>query len=285
MAKTLFDSVTKTFLTEAEMETIDRDLTFRPATPETARTLSAGEVSSFNRDGFLLPLPLLEEQEIREFRNGINRHLEQTLAAGSDSYSLLDIHLNDARVYDLMFDPRLVGYVKDLIGPDIVCWSTHCFCKLPHDERKVAWHQDAYYWPFTPARTVTAWLAVDDVDRENACMQFIRGSHRIGTVPHRISRAEEKNVLRVSVDGVETFGEVADVALRAGQISLHADMLLHGSGFNKSDRRRCGLTLRYADANVNDLRDWSDYGVLICGEDRRGQWGNPPRPQNTEYHS
>lgn len=260
------------------METIGRDLTFRPATPENARTLSAREVSSFNRDGILSPLPLLEEQEIVEFRNGINRRLEQTLAAGSDSYSLLDIHLNDVRVYDLMFDPRLVGYVKDLIGPDIVCWTTHCFCKLPHDERQVAWHQDAYYWPFTPARTVTAWLAVDDVDRENASMQFVRGSHRIGTIPHRISRTEEKNVLRVSVDGVETFGEIADIALRAGQISLHTDMLLHGSGFNKSDRRRCGLTLRYTDANVNDLRDWSDYGVLICGEDRRGQWGNPPRP-------
>ena len=35
---------------------------------------------------------------------------------------------------------------------------------LPQDVRQVAWHQDASYWPFTPARTVTAWLAIDDAD-------------------------------------------------------------------------------------------------------------------------
>ena len=93
-----------------------------------------------------------------------------------------------------------------------------------------------------------------------------------------LSRTDERNVLRVTVDGVERHGRIVDVALQAGQFSLHSDMLLHGSGPNTSDRRRCGLTLRYTDANVQDLRDWSAQGVVICGNDRRGQWGNPARP-------
>ena len=82
-----------------------------------------------------------------------------------------------------MFHPRLVAYIRDLVGPDIVCWGTHYFCKLPHDNRQVAWHQDCYYWPLTPTRTVTAWLAIDDSDLENGRMQFVTGSHRIGAVP------------------------------------------------------------------------------------------------------
>lgn len=278
MAKTFIESSKKTLLTEEEMETLQRDLTFRPASAEAAETLTLEQIETFNRDGFLLPLPFFDDEEVIEYRQYFDQLLEETLVAGSDSYSMVDSYLTHAKVYDLRFDPRLVAYAKDLIGPDIACWSTHCFCKMPHDDRQVAWHQDAYYWPFTPARTVSVWLAIDDVDSENACMQFVTGSHQIGTVPHRVSRADEKNVLRVSVDGVETHGEIVDVVLRAGQISLHADMLLHGSGANTSNRRRCGLTIRYVDANVLDLRDWSDYGALICGEDRRGQWGNPPRP-------
>ena len=201
------------------------------------------------------------------------------MASGADSFSLIDAHLSHRRVYNLMFDPRLLSYVQDLVGEDIVCWSTHFFCKLPRDERVVAWHQDAYYWPFTPARTVTVWLAIDNADRDNACMQFVTGSHLLGKIHHRMSREEEKNALRVTVEGSEIAGEIADVALLAGQISLHADTLLHGSGPNHSDRRRCGLTLRYVDANVTDLRDWSTCGVLVQGKDSRGHWGNPTRPE------
>ena len=278
MAKTFFDTIKKTLLTEEEMKTIDRDLTFRPVGTDTAQTLTVEQIERFNRDGFLLPLPFFDVQEIKTFRRYFDQIIGEALSSDADSYSIVDPHLSYGTIYDLMFDPRLVAYAEDLIGPDIVCWSTHYFCKMPHDDRQVAWHQDAYYWPFTPSQTVTVWLAVDDADCENACMQFVKGSHRIGTIPHRLSREEEKNVLRVTVDNVETLGEIADVALRAGQISMHSDMLLHGSGANTSDRRRCGLTLRYVNAHVKDLRDWSTHGVRIRGDQHAGQWGDPRRP-------
>ena len=282
MKKTFFDSIQKTLLSEAEMETLERDLNFQPVRPGSAKTLSTEQIETFNRQGCLLPLPALDDHEIAAYRRLFDKLVENVMSEGSDSFSLIDPHLNHSQLYDLMFDPRLVAYVKDLVGPDIVCWSTHLFCKLAHDNKQVAWHQDAYYWPLTPARTVTVWLAIDDADIENACMQLVAGSHLHGKISHRTSRKEEQNILRVTVDGVvETFGQIIDAELRAGQISLHSDLLLHGSGPNRSDRRRCGLTLRYVDANVQDLRDWSQCGVLISGQDRRGQWGNPPRPATT----
>ncbi len=51
--------------------------------------------------------------------------------------------------------------------------------------------------------------------------------------------------------GSGEFGD-APVALemRAGQISLHSDWILHGSEPNRSDRRRCGLAMRYLSADV-----------------------------------
>ena len=61
---------------------------------------------------------------------------------------------------------------------------------------------------------------------------------------------------------------------------MHTDLLLHGSEANESDRRRCGLTLRYCTTDVRAYQGWSVKGVVIRGDDPDGHWGNPPRPEN-----
>jgi hypothetical protein len=67
--------------------------------------------------------------------------------------------------------------------------------------------------------------------------------------------------------------------LKAGEISLHCDLLLHGSEANESTRRRCGLTLRYCAADVRAGLGWNAKGVVVSGTDAAGHWGNPKRPE------
>jgi non-heme Fe2+,alpha-ketoglutarate-dependent halogenase len=79
----------------------------------------------------------------------------------------------------------------------------------------------------------------------------------------------------------EQHGEVVDNALRAGEISLHDPMLLHGSEPNASTRRRMGLTLRYAPCSVSaelDGVDWHFKGTVVAGVDESKRWANAPRP-------
>ena len=45
-----------------------------------------------------------------------------------------------------------------------------------------------------------------------------------------------------------------------------------------SDRRRCGLTLRYAAAEVRAHLDWHQKGVWVSGGDPTGHWSNRTRP-------
>jgi ectoine hydroxylase-related dioxygenase (phytanoyl-CoA dioxygenase family) len=182
-------------------------------------------------------------------------------------------------VYDILRDPRIVACVRDLLGENVVGWGAHFFCKMPRDNKTVAWHQDAIYWPLTPSKTVTVWLAIDDADPENANMRFIPGSHRHGPVMHLPSEAAEDNVLNQKVENPERFGTPVDDSLRAGEISLHSDLLLHGSEPNRSDRRRCGLTLRYCAAEVRAYLGWNEKGVVVSGTDSDGHWANPPRPK------
>ena len=47
--------------------------------------------------------------------------------------------------------------------------------------------QDAYYWPLTPSKCVTVWVAIDDIDEDNGPMQFVPGSHLHGPIHHNPS--------------------------------------------------------------------------------------------------
>ena len=171
--------------------------------------------------------------------------------------------------------------VGDLLGDDVIGWGGHFFCKMPGDGKRVSWHQDASYWPLTPSKTATMWLAIDDADPENANMRLIPGSHQKGHLTYRMSKEDEDNVLNQTVDDAETYGDApVDITLKAGQASIHSDLLLHGSEANASERRRCGLTLRYCAADVRAQMGWQDKGIVVRGSDRSGHWTNQERPES-----
>jgi ectoine hydroxylase-related dioxygenase (phytanoyl-CoA dioxygenase family) len=185
-------------------------------------------------------------------------------------------------IYDLVKTPAILDAVEALIGPNIVCWGTHFFCKLPGDGKRVPWHQDASFWPLTPSRCVTAWLAVDDAMVENGCMRVVPGSHLHGQIAFRKSAEDGSNVLNQSVESVELYGdEPVDIELKAGQFSLHSDLILHGSNPNTStDKRRCGVTLRYLPTEVAAPEGWRTGESILCrGEDLSGTWSCAERPR------
>jgi non-haem Fe2+, alpha-ketoglutarate-dependent halogenase len=264
--------------TADELSKVERDLRFHPSTVENPQTLSRQEVARFNRDGYLKGMRIFDDAEIAELRRYFDDLLAQTLAAGGDSYSISTAHLRHGRVHDLLTDPRLVARVKDLLGDNAIGWGSHFFCKMPGDGKRVAWHQDASYWPLTPSKAVTIWLAIDDASVENACMRYIPGSHRLGHLTYRLSETDEANVLNQTVEGIEKLEPPVDVELKAGEVSMHSDLLLHGSEANQSARRRCGLTLRYCPADVKAGLGWNAKGVIVSGVDVSGHWGNAPRP-------
>jgi hypothetical protein len=263
---------------QSDIDAIERDLRFYPSTVEEPRVLTREQVAGYNRDGFIRPIRIYSDDEIADIRRYFDDLLAKVLAAGGDSYSISTAHLKYGRVYDILTEPRIVALVQDILGEDVVGWGSHFFCKMPHDGKAVAWHQDSSYWPLTPTKAVTVWLAIDDADVENACMRFIRGSHHFGHLTYRPSSSEEHNVLNQSIDNAEQYGDPVDDCLRAGEVSLHSDLLLHGSNANDSDRRRCGLTLRYAAAEVRAHLGWNGKGVIVSGRDPTGHWANAPRP-------
>lgn len=262
---------------QGELADIPRDLSFHPSTNANPKALAAEQIARFNRDGYLMPFRFFGEAEARELRDYFDRLLARYAAEGKDSYSISSAHLRHGRVWDILTNPRIVAVVTDLLGPSAIGWGSHFFCKMPGDGKTVAWHQDSSYWPLTPAKAVTVWLAIDDADRGNACMKYIPRTHTLGHLTYQLKETDDSNVLNQTVPNVEQYGEPVYVELKAGEASLHSDSLLHGSEANTSHRRRCGLTLRYTPGDVRAYLGWADKGVVVAGAPP-AHWANRPRP-------
>lgn len=266
------------FPEEERLAAMQRNLRFHRVENPQPQLLSKEQIADFNRDGYITAISVFSEAEIAEHRRYFDDLLARVLASGQDNYSIKTAHLLYGKVYDLITDRRIVAYVKDLLGENVVAWGSHYFCKLPGDGKTVGWHQDAGYWPLTPSKAVTVWLAIDDADVENACMKFIPGSHHFGHLTYQLTEESDPSILNQVVPEAENFGAPVYNELKAGQMSIHSDLLLHGSEANYSTRRRNGLALRYTTADVKAGMDWNLKGVLVSGEDTSKHWANPSRP-------
>lgn len=265
----------------------ERDLRFRPADPAAATSLTAEQVEHYNDRGFVSPIDLFDGSEILDMRRYFDELLDEVIGAEDprNSYSINGYHHVCEPLYDLATDERVVSLVTDIIGTHAVCWGSHLFAKLPGDPKEVPHHQDAVYWPFTPSKSVTVWIAIDDVDADNGAMTFVPGSHRVGALAHDDLGLDGSRVLprRVRDEELTQFGGDRFLnELRAGQCSLHSDLLLHGSAPNTSDRRRAGMTLRYIAADVRLIPGYEQVAKFcfhVADGDPDGFWGNrrPPK--------
>jgi ectoine hydroxylase-related dioxygenase (phytanoyl-CoA dioxygenase family) len=234
-----------------------------------ARRLTPQEKEQFHQWGYVKNLPVFDQAAVPALQDRF-RELHSLLPAGTDMNRVNNWHKANRWVYDLSRTPAILDYVEDLLGPDFFQWGAHIFSKFPGDGSEVPWHQDAQYWPLQPQKTVTVWLAFFDTDSSNGAMHVVRGSHHAGTILHRPVQGDQYVLAQqVDQDAIEP-DQVVPLDLKAGEISLHDDGLIHGSGPNDSDRMRAGQTMRYCPTEVRcDLEAWPHFeSYMVRGVDR-----------------
>ena len=224
-----------------------------------AGRLSAAQKAQFDRDGFIKNLPVFAPDGVAQLQEMFDEWSGR-LPEEIDINRVNMWHKASQSFARLCHTPAILDYVEDIIGPNFFQWGGQFFVKYPHDGSEVPWHQDSEYWPLSPRRTVTAWLAIYDTDEDNAAMKVIRASHLKGGFKHDINNAPNL-VLSKEVDEDQIDEEsVRTLDMKAGEISLHDSRLIHGSGPNTSDRRRCGVTMRYCPPEVKcDLSVWPTF--------------------------
>jgi len=95
---------------------------------------------------------------------------------------------------------------------------------------------------------------------------------------YRESDIRENNVLYQTVDNIHEYPTPNHLELKAVETSVHSCLLLHGSDVNFSDRRRCGIGIRYATVDVQADEPLQAKGILCRGTDPEENWANLARP-------
>jgi non-haem Fe2+, alpha-ketoglutarate-dependent halogenase len=230
-----------------------------------AKRLSVQQQEFFEKNGYLHGLaPIYSAAEMKKLNEGLEKLLA-LLHAGEDSKEIREWHESSRYLYDICMHPTILDYVEDLLGPDFYLWGSNFFIKQPRSAGKVGWHQDAYYWPLDPHESLTVWLAFDESSAANGAMEVIPGSHNAGLLKH-IRTSGTGSVLTLECERGQFLEDTSvPVTLKAGEVSIHDDKLVHGSPANPSAMRRAGLTIRYSRTNVRcDLTINPHYKTYLC---------------------
>ena len=219
--------------------------------------LTSEQLDSYHRDGYVIVKNFISPSEISKLyavatedellrkhafdlndQSGKRTKLTLWYVPGNDVYGLLTR------------SRRMVNAVDQLMDGDAdVC---HFHSKLMQKEPKVGgaweWHQDYGYWYknefLFPDQMTSVMIAITEANRENGCLQVIKGSHKMGRVEHGFA-GEQVGASQRYVDLALKTMELIFVELKPGDALFFHPNLLHRSEANLSQNSRWSLICCY----------------------------------------
>jgi ectoine hydroxylase-related dioxygenase (phytanoyl-CoA dioxygenase family) len=203
------------------------------------------QIQQYEHEGYTICRQVLEPAQLRDMTAYMNDFIAEQSKTMRPEH-LDKPHAWDKRFLDFCATPSLLDHVEQLIGPDIVLFSSHIISKAKGDGLAVPWHQDGIYWDLEPMNITTLWLAIDESTPENGCMRVIPNTQNAGPLEHIKETNPEGLVLDrgLKAEAVDESRAV-NCELKPGDCSFHAPYLIHGSTPNRSSKRRCGYTMRF----------------------------------------
>jgi non-haem Fe2+, alpha-ketoglutarate-dependent halogenase len=244
-------------------------------------SLTDTDVQQYREDGLLFPKPVLSTDQASTYLAALEGYEADSGGPVNGKYRY-KCHLVFPWINELMRNEAVLDMVEDLIGPDIMVWSSHLYPKEPGDGRFISWHQDSAHWGLETDNILTVWVALTPATRRNGCMRMMPGSQVTGTVAHR-DTWETKNILTRGQTIAERIDEARAVwvELEAGEASIHHLYMWHSSPPNVTDGRRVAVALRYITPRARQTRADRDFATLVRGQDAYGHFEAEPRPSVT----
>lgn len=218
--------------------------------------LTASQKEQYDQNGYLIIKNSFNPEEIALLYN---------LATGDTVLRNNAVDLNDQTgkrtKLTLWFTPgedtyglltrsqRTIDVVQALLGEGEVC---HFHSKLMQKEPKVGgaweWHQDYGYWYkngfLHPDAMISVMVALTEANKENGCLQVLKGSHKMGRFEHLFA-GEQQGADMPFVEEALKVCEKEYVELAPGDTLFFHSNLLHMSEANLSDMPRWSLISAY----------------------------------------
>ena len=254
------------------------------------KALTAEQAAGFHREGFLCPIDFLSPAEVSARLDDLARYeawlgAPLPVAAKEDRKWATMPYSHLPWFNALVRDPRLLDVVEDLIGPDILVWTSTFWIKEPHSPAIAAWHQDTAYFGLEPPDQICCWLALTDATEKAGCMNVLPWEGRRPGVLHHAPAQVAVSINRGTQTVVEAFDENKRVAmpLKAGQFSIHHGLCMHASPPNGEAYRRIGLGMNFIPPRTRTTGSVRMKAMLARGEDRYGHFDlvEPPPGENS----
>jgi chlorinating enzyme len=240
------------------------------------KVLSEAEVRRFNDEGYVSPVRVFDAGRMAEYRRAL-AEFEAREGGRLKGGVRNKPHLFLRWLYDLVTDKTVLDAVEDLIGPDILLYHAQWFIKEPNTPDFVSFHQDSAYWSLNEAQGLSAWVAFEPSGPENGCMQVIPGTHR-EAMEHEDRKAPDNMLWRGQTVKLKIDeSKAVNFVLQPGEMSIHHARIVHGSGPNRSGRRRIGYSIRYIPARIARVTT-RDSALLVRGRDY-GTFDLEPAPR------
>jgi ectoine hydroxylase-related dioxygenase (phytanoyl-CoA dioxygenase family) len=260
--------------------------TFAPRAerPSTAQLSPAQQKTFYEDEGYLVFPELLSSEELARLREALAEVLVEAdgLTQTTDKFSVTQADdgtwsvrrifnptTHHQAFYDLVFNPKILDVVENLIGPDIQLHHTKLNLKPPSNrEARFEWHQDYPFFPHTNFDLLAVMIYLDDSTEENGCLTIIPGSHKLGPRNHLFakdgafsSQLEDKSVLANPTRWIK-------VPVPAGGMEIHHCNMLHSSTANRGTRPRSAMVIQYRAADNAELggnKDRVGNGLQVRG--------------------
>jgi hypothetical protein len=220
--------------------------------------LSESQISFFEQNGYVSGVDILTPRQIELLRLELEGLMRPDQASNQLFY---EYHLNESEddrilfhalgawrvstaFHDLVFHPAIKSVAEQLLGGQVRLWHDQLFVKPAYDGAVVAWHQDYSYWTRSvPIAHLTCWIALDDATVENGCLHYVPGSHKWNLLPRAQLGSDMEATLKVLTEEQRKEFRPVPAELRAGSVTFHHPLMVHGSYENRSDRPRRGAVV------------------------------------------
>jgi ectoine hydroxylase-related dioxygenase (phytanoyl-CoA dioxygenase family) len=176
---------------------------------------------------------------------------------------MIHMHRWDEVSLRWLIDARLNACMSGLLGREPYAVQTMLYFKPP-GARGQALHQDNFYLKAQPGSCIAAWMALDDCDEANGCMQIVPGSH---TWPILCTTTADTSVSFTDVTVPLPPGvEAQPVVMEAGDVLFFNGALVHGSYPNTTaDRFRRALIGHYIESAAEQVAQFYHPALRMDG--------------------
>ena len=203
---------------------------------------------TFDTDGFVVIRGFLPPDELGRLKDNLDRYIREVVPHLPDGDAFYDDKSRPETLKQMnriQQDPFFAEYLRhplwsaaaeSLLGESAWVHGAEWFNKPPNTNHVTPPHQDNYYFCLTPPKVLTMWLALDEVDEENGCLRYVKGSHLRGLRPHH--RTQTLGFSQGIADYTETdIAEETPIPAQPGDILIHHGNTIHRANANRSTTR------------------------------------------------